>query len=77
MNATVSLTVIIGILTLSLITLIAYLGAKMSRRYYGLLYKQIEESSQSLNKNIIDSVQTKFVEISPSAQSFVDMAVEV
>lgn len=45
---------------------IAYLLLKQSNRQYRLL-----------SRRIYDSVQTKFIEITPSAQNLVDVAVEV
>lgn len=65
MNITAWLSVVIILLIIAL-TLIVLLLAKVLTRNFLLLNKQIK-----------DSVQTKFIDISPSTQNIVEVAIEV
>ncbi len=65
MNITNWLSIIIIVLVLTLILFIILVSNKLSRR---LLY---------LHKHISDSVQSKFIDVSPSTQSLVEAAIEV
>jgi hypothetical protein len=65
MNTTTWLSLIILTVLLILVVVTAY-----SIRLTGLFFK-------ITNKNIRDSVQSKFLELAPSTQSLVDLAVEI
>lgn len=65
MNITAWLSLVIIILVLAL-TVLAVLISKGLKRHFLLLHKQIK-----------DSVQTKFIDISPNTQNIVEVAVEV
>lgn len=65
MNITAWLSIVIIILVLALVLLTILVAKKLSRR---LLF---------LHKHISDSVQSKFIDVSPSTQSLVEAAIEV
>lgn len=65
MNISAWLSIII-ILLIIVVILVLLLNTKVQRLYFNLLNKQIK-----------DSVQTKFIDISPNTQSVVEVAIEV
>jgi hypothetical protein len=65
MNITTWLCLAIIVLLLLLIAAVFY-SVKLSHLFFKLT-----------NKNIRDSVQSRFLELSPSTQSLIDLAVEV
>lgn len=78
MNMTVLLyTIIILVL---LLTIALFFSVKMAKKHFNLLNKQItdtvEQSVGLLNNQIKNSIEPKFIDVSPSTQNLVEMAVE-
>lgn len=77
MDSTLLLIIFLGTLAIISVPLVAFYVAKIAKYYYLSLSKSIAQSTKSLNEQILNSVQTRFIEITPSAQSIVDVATEV
>ena len=79
MNITVLLCAIIIILTL-LLTVALYFSVKMAKNHFYLLSMQIKETAEHnvglLNNQIKNSIEPKFIDVSPSTQNLVEIAIE-
>lgn len=68
------------IILVLLLTIALFFSVKMAKKHFNLLNKQItdtvEQSVGLLNNQIKNSIEPKFIDVSPSTQNLVEMAVE-